>query len=239
MTTDGMRFLLVRNAQSPANVDSALHQGSADHSIGLTRKGLAQARGAGRFLRAFLSNRDVTGPVRMWQSPYRRARKTADAIMTEAQGLIRDRREHINLAEQQFGVFDGAPDLAQRHPEAWDYYDKCASQGGRFWARTPCGESRFDVAIRVRQTFDTFLRDALDHGIRTVVVVTHGVALRAFVMQWLRLSPEWFEREPTPGNGHVRLIQGARDLGYVHRGETVAPAPSALGQQALQPVNQL
>ena len=55
-------------------------------------------------------------------------------------------------------------------------------------------------------------------GIHDIVVICHGVTLRAFVMMWCHLSPEWFEAEPNPGNCAVRLIEGGRDHGYLFAG---------------------
>jgi len=82
----------------------------------------------------------------------------------------------------------------------------------------PLGESRFDVATRVHQAFGTFQRDRSFHDIRDVVVVCHGVTLRAFVMMWCHLSPEWFEAEPNPPNCAVRVIEGGVDRGYLFEG---------------------
>jgi 2,3-bisphosphoglycerate-dependent phosphoglycerate mutase len=80
----------------------------------------------------------------------------------------------------------------------------------------PLGESRFDVACRVHQAFGTFHRDADKHGIDTIVVVCHGVTLRAFVMMWCHYSYEWFEREPNPANGAVRWLCDGEDREYIH-----------------------
>ena len=48
----------------------------------------------------------------------------------------------------------------------------------------PLGESRFDVAIRVHEAFGTFHRDAERNGVRNIIIICHGVTLRAFVMMW-------------------------------------------------------
>ena len=79
----------------------------------------------------------------------------------------------------------------------------------------PLGESRFDVAVRVHQFFGTIQRDKEKHGIKNIIVVCHGVTLRAFVMMWCHFTPEWFEDEPNPPNGAIRLIQGDNDMGYI------------------------
>ena len=106
------------------------------------------------------------------------------------------------------------------------YYRKAAAHGGRFWAKVPLGESRFDVCLRMKQFFGTIHRDAKRHGINTVVIVSHGVTIRAFMTMWLHLSPEWFEVEPNPRNTSIRLIENwcgrqppgaARNSSHAHR----------------------
>lgn len=221
MSDPTLRILLVRHGESAVNVNSCLTQEVADHAVPLTENGQAQARRAGLFIRRFFEDLPSGEPVRLWQSPYKRARQTADAIMRIAGDVIRDRREHINLVEQQFGLFDGIPDkeLPLRFPAEYAHYRKCEEHSGKFWARMPLGESRFDVAVRVREFFPELHQDLERHGIANVVVVSHGVTIRAFLMQWLHLSPEWFEAERNPGNCFIRLIEGEEDAGTLYRGE--------------------
>ncbi len=165
-------------------------------------------------------------PFRLWNSPYNRARQTADNILAEIENLTKavpahGRREHINLVEEQYGVFDGLEDeeCAAKFPHEWEHYKKTVDMEGRFWARRPLGESRFDVAVRVHQAFGTFQRDAEKHGIRTIVVVAHGTTIRAFLMQWLHLPYEWFEKESNPKNCSIRLVDDQEDHGYIYPGE--------------------
>lgn len=236
-----MRIILVRHGESAANADKNLHGSMADHAIPLSELGFKQAYQAGVFLGRFLSEtleetkdpidsgKTISTPVRLWLSPYKRTRETADCIFSGIKTFERengainmnlDSRENIRLCEQQFGLFDGIPD-DERHlhyPAEAEHYAKCEDQEGQFWARMPLGESRFDVANRVHQTFGTFHRDNDRHDIGTIIVVCHGVTLRAFVMQWLHLTPEWFDTEPNPGNCDIRLIEDGEDCGYIYRG---------------------
>ena len=122
-----MRILLVRHGESLGNVDPLLHATTADHAVPLSDRGHEQAREAGARVAAFL---DEHAPgerphIRMWLSPYRRTRQTADAVMETARGWITDRVEHILLCEQQFGLFDGVPEaeLSERFPREFAYYD--------------------------------------------------------------------------------------------------------------------
>jgi 2,3-bisphosphoglycerate-dependent phosphoglycerate mutase len=217
-----MRILLVRHGESLGNVDPMIHATTADHAVPLSDRGKDQAREAGTRVAAYLEQQ--TGGdrphVRLWVSPYHRTRQTADAVMETARGWITDRVEHILLCEQQFGLFDGVPEdeLAERFPREFGYFDMQCRFGGKFWARMPQGESRFDVAKRIHQAFGTFHRDAIEHGVQNIVVICHGVTLRAFVMMWCHLSPEWFEAETNPNNCAIRVIDSGVDQGYVFAG---------------------
>ncbi|MCA9677945.1 MAG: histidine phosphatase family protein [Kofleriaceae bacterium] len=219
-----MRIVLVRHGESQGNVDPRIHAEMADHAIPLSARGRDQAREAGQrlddHLRSVYGDPDRAPHLRLWVSPYRRTRETATELIAGAGAWIRDVREHVLLCEQQFGLFDGIPDdeLPSRFPDEWAHYDKCSRFEGRFWARMPLGESRFDVAQRVHQAFGTFHRDAAEHGIRDLVVICHGVTLRAFVMMWCHLSPEWLEDEPNPHNCAIRVIENGHDCGYVFDG---------------------
>ena len=217
-----MRILLVRHGESLGNVDPMIHATTADHAVPLSDRGKEQAREAGARIATYLETQEgVERPhVRLWVSPYHRTRQTADGVMETAKGWITDRVEHILLCEQQFGLFDGVPEeeLAERFPREFGYFDMQCRFGGKFWARMPQGESRFDVAKRIHQAFGTFHRDAVEHGVQNIVVICHGVTLRAFVMMWCHLSPEWFEAETNPNNCAIRVIDSGVDQGYVFEG---------------------
>jgi len=164
----------------------------------------------------------------MWVSPYTRARQTADEIQAQllvpgkrtALELLHDRREHLLLAEQQFGALDGiaGEDVKAHYPAIAEAYDLAKAHGGKLFARAWGGESRFDVCVRVHQAFGTFQRDRDKHNIRDIIVVAHGTTCRAFAMMWLHHEYEWFDTQANPGNGSVRLIEAGIDKGYIHPG---------------------
>jgi broad specificity phosphatase PhoE len=220
----GVRILLVRHGESYGNVDPTIHARMADHAIPLSDLGREQVRKAGhevdRFYSGLFGSPDQRAPIRLWVSPYRRTRETADGLSETAGRWIQDRREHVLLCEQQFGLFDGIPDeeLPARFPNEYEHYDRCCRFEGKFWARMPLGESRFDVSLRVHQAFGTFHRDAEDHDIQDIIVICHGVTLRAFVMMWCHNTPEWFDEEANPANCAIRLIDGGIDRGYLFNG---------------------
>jgi len=217
-----VRILLVRHGESLGNIDPLIHATTADHAVPLSPRGADQAREAGRQIAAYYAKElGAARPhVRLWLSPYTRTRQTADALMETVGPHVTDRVEHILLCEQQFGLFDGVPeeDLPKRFPNEFGYYDMQCRFGGKFWARMPQGESRFDVAKRIHQAFGTFHRDATEHDIHEIVVICHGVTLRAFVMMWCHFSPEWFEDEKNPNNCAVRIVEAGVDRGYLFDG---------------------
>lgn len=211
---------LVRHGQSLANIDTQVYKTTADHAVELSELGLQQATLAGQALRDLLPISAST-PLRIWTSPYRRTRQTAQQIFAQLEPQFNqlDLREHINLCEQQFGLFDGVPDheLPEKFPQEHAHYALAEQHEGKFWARMPLGESRFDVAVRVHQAFGTFHRDAERHNIQNIIVICHGVTLRAFAMQWLHLPYEWFEKQSNPGNCDIfHICDGVGE--YVYRG---------------------
>lgn len=223
----------MRHGSSKANETRSMTLHTPDHAIDLSERGKVQALGNGAKLAKLLGD---SKRVRIWNSPYWRTRQTRDGLLesmradgfsliengAKPQAKSYDCRESPLLVEQQFGLFDGYEDdeLAERFPAEFATFKKNHLQEGRYYARMPMGESRFDVSVRVHQFFGTILRDLETHGIEDVVIVSHGVTIRAIVMMWMHYSPEWFDAEANPGNCSVRLIEGARGQ-YVDRGYVV------------------
>ncbi|MFC1672666.1 histidine phosphatase family protein [Pseudomonadota bacterium] len=225
MNDYSIKLFLVRHGETEGNVDRAAHKRVADHAIQLTEDGIDQARQAGQFLADYFESQpegELITPAntRLWSSPYKRARETGRHMSEYLGDFVGATREDIRLAEQQFGLFDGleSDEIAAQFPNEHQHYEKCKTFGGRFWARMPGGESRFDVALRVHDFFGTIQRDAEKHGIHNLIIVGHGVTNRAIVMRWLHLTPEWFEAEENPNNASIRQITGTQDRGYVFPG---------------------
>lgn len=216
---------LVRHGQSTANVNKAVHHELPDHAIPLSELGKRQAFAAGVALNGIIGPKVFESrPMRLWTSPYLRTRQTSDGIEAGLAPHVKagmvSRAENIALCEQQFGLFDGIEDanLPIRFPVEHAHYALAEKHEGKFWPRMPMGESRFDVAMRVQTSFATFKEQALEDGIQNIIVVTHGVAMRAFIMSWRNHPYEWFERETNPGNCDIyRLSEDPSKDGYVHK----------------------
>jgi len=225
---DGIHLLLVRHAQSLANVDMKYYTTHSDYSIPLSEEGTHQAAESGRQIAAYYRRKfklkpDAPPPAnwlcRIWTSPYVRTRQTSKLILESSEGWVTDIQENVLLVEQNFGLFEGADwysgELDDKYPDELHHYQKAAAFGGRFWAKIPLGESRFDVCMRVSQCFGTIHRDVSRCNIKNFIIVSHGTTLRAFMMMWLRLLPEWFEEEPNPSNASIRVIDDYQDEGYI------------------------
>jgi len=231
-----MRIYLIRHGESEANLDQRLNVLLPEHSVALSVEGHRQAKAAGETLRSILLEspsvreaRDAgraTPPIRIWRSPYRRTRETAEELLSGLGGLagdgglVLDVREKSHLREQEFGLFDGVPDdeLPNKFPHEYALYKKLEDSCGRFWAAMPMGESRCNVAERVHTMFGTLHRDAERHDIHDVIVVSHGVTIRAFVYAWIGYDWEWFETQSNPANCSIWLLENGADHGMLFAG---------------------
>lgn len=170
---------VVRHGQSAGNVarDAADASGAAridldrrDVDVPLSALGREQARALGEW---FAAGMEEARPEIMLASPYVRAVQTAE-IFREAGGC--DAREKIcldeRLREKEFGILDG---LTHSGIEAY-YPDqaKFRSLLGKFYHRSPGGESWCDVILRLRSLLDTI---SLHYGGRRVMIVAHQVVV--------------------------------------------------------------
>ena len=203
-----MKIFLIRHGESIQNTKESYGKSIPDSKIVLTNKGKEQARKAGEFLKDFCEKENIDlDKARMWVSPFERTRETA-RIINESLN-IKDVKEDIALIEQRYGLFsdDYLDNLKERFPEEFKNYDMHFQNDAKFYAVFPQGEAPYDVALRVRQFIETIHRD-LDHGIDTLFIVSHGVVIKSFVLDFLHMTPEWYNKEITPGNCAIRYIKG-------------------------------
>ena len=106
-----MRIFLIRHARSEANKNKAILLHTADHAVQIDPDRTEEAVIAGKFLNKYFDeNYLYARRSRMWISPYMRTRQTANLVHNQMSSdeTILDRREHILLCEQQFGLFNVA-----------------------------------------------------------------------------------------------------------------------------------
>lgn len=217
-----MRIFLVRHGESLGNIDERAYAQFGDHAVPLTQWGYRQATEAGRSIAAYFEGMPAIGyqKLSIWYSPFLRTQQSKDALIEALpSALVGDIKEDYLLREQDFGLFTEIYDHAeqkQKFPDEFEKWARLRNSGGKFYARPPDGESRADVAQRVRLFLQTVLRGARN-GHDNVVIVGHGVTNRAFEMNFLHHSVDWFERSGNPGNSDVVLIEGDRADNYATR----------------------
>ena len=189
---------LVRHGQSLANVDGFDPQVAGDFRTPLTELGAVQARAAVEAI----GHDFVAGSI-VYLSPYWRTRQTLDALLSgasatraEAIGVYEDPR----LREQDHGYGNVKDQAQKRETHGWFYY------------RYEGGESPADCYDRTSGFLESMMRQVERKDASRVLIVTHGMALRCFVMRFLRLSIEEFELIDNPHNGDVVTIAPAEAL---------------------------
>jgi len=219
------RIILIRHGESLGNIDERAYGETADWRIPLTNKGREQARKAGKKVASHIitpSNidknpKESTGSnnnIFFYVSPYLRTRQTLREILHEIPSdQILGIREDPRISEQQFGNFQSHHTMQDNKATRSDF--------GRFYYRFPeGGESGFDVYNRVSGFIGTLKRDSAEyynddedhHGNSTTIcIVTHGLALRLFLMRWFQYSVHEFERSYNPKNAAVVVLE--RDPG--------------------------
>ncbi|KAI1275806.1 histidine phosphatase superfamily [Xylaria sp. FL0933] len=187
-------IIIVRHGQSEGNKNREIHQTIPDHRVKLTSDGWAQARDAGRRLRAMLRPDDT---LQFYTSPYRRTRETTEGILETLTSDDPDPSpfkrasmkvyEEPRLREQDFGNFQPCSDEMERMwQERADY--------GHFFYRIPNGESAADAYDRVSGFNESLWRQFGEDDFASVLVlVTHGLMSRVFLMKWYHFSVEYFE----------------------------------------------
>jgi broad specificity phosphatase PhoE len=95
---------------------------------------------------------------------------------------------------------DGGLEGYQRVKKRRDYY-------GHFYYRVPNGESPADVFDRVSDFLSTLHRDFTKADFpANVIIITHGMAMRLFLMRWFHYSVEQFGALANPRNCEFYLL---------------------------------
>ncbi|KAK9762828.1 hypothetical protein K7432_011053, partial [Basidiobolus ranarum] len=180
------KIILIRHGESVANLDKSIHRVVPDHRIRLTKKGVEQAREAGKRVQEEITSSDK---IQFYVSPYLRTRQTFKELSTTLTTTEYNVFEEPRLREQDWGNFQAPPEIMKKICEEREKY-------GHFYYRIPNGESGADVYDRM-STFIESLHRAFDKPDfpSVLVLVTHGLLARLFVMRWFRHSVEEFESQ--------------------------------------------
>ena len=186
-----MIIKLVRHGESEANVADPSQPAGADYLVPLTPRGVEQAKQAGSILSA-----EFLRECLIYTSPFLRARQTLAGIL-EGAGLAPSdvtSREDPRLRE----VDHGYSDVPSQH--------EMVAIHGHFYYRYHGGESAADCYDRVSGFLDSFVRSIQKSKSRKALLVTHGLALRVFVMRMFHLTVEQFDTIANPHNGDIITV---------------------------------
>lgn len=214
------RIVLVRHGQSEGNVDESAYGRVPDPLIGLTPKGRSQAEDSGRRLHRLFSgsgesedeSSEQNWKVYFYVSPYRRTLETLRGLgRAFSAPRIAGVREEPRLREQDFGNFQDREKMRVEKETRRRY--------GRFFYRFPDGESAADVYDRITGFRET-LRADIDIGRfqpptpspatapeMNLVLVSHGLTLRVFLMRWYKWTVSQFEGLANLDNGGAVVMQ--------------------------------
>jgi broad specificity phosphatase PhoE len=197
------RIILIRHGESQGNQNREVYATIPDYALQLTQKGIDQAREAGRKLRELIGNESVF----FYISPLWRTRMTFEEI---ARSFDQERfrfREEPRIREQEWGHLRNLDDNEQ--------IDEARNAFGSFYYRIPEGESAADVYDRISDFFGTLHRDfEKEHFPQNVVIVTHGMAMRLFMMRWYHWTIEEFDTYANLHNGEFVVMEKKDDHKY-------------------------
>jgi probable phosphoglycerate mutase len=214
-------LVLVRHAESARNVakkgnlffadDESRRavRGVADHRIAITEEGWRQAGLTGRALHDRFGVFDA-----IFHSGYRRTRETVEGLLQEYSAEERAAMpvaQDVFIRERDTGF---AYDMTTAEAEAaFPYMQEYWQTSGAFFSRPPGGESVAQVCERVQLFLNRIERH---HANQRVLVVTHGVTLRAFrflLERWDLDAAETHMRADPPHNCSVTSYT-RRDQSY-------------------------
>jgi len=182
---------LVRHGESLANLKQVNPNEVGDHTIPLSDLGHAQAHATGERIGA-----DFIRSALVYCSPYRRTRQTLDGLLHGAAVPRAELRiyEDPRLREVEHGYED--VDAQEEHRKIH----------GSFYYRFRGGESPAHCFDRTASFLESMRRQANRKAARRVLIVTHGLTIRCFVMRYLHLSVEEFDQLANPRNCDVITI---------------------------------
>ncbi|MBI2663034.1 histidine phosphatase family protein [Candidatus Woesearchaeota archaeon] len=178
-------LVIVRHGQSTHNVildllqpdleEIAKHKKIRESDIELTKEGFRQARETG----IYLSKRERFDIC--IASPYVRTWNTANTIVDNI-GYKLKLFPDYRIREKGFGNMHGLTTEEIRE-KYLDEYER-REREGKFYYKPLGGENYLDVSDRVREFMGKLVRD---HSGENVLVVTHQVTCKAFVMSYMHL----------------------------------------------------
>ena len=197
------RIILIRHGESEGNADNSLYETTQDFALKLSPAGVEQAKKAGRQIKEVIGDDSIY----LYLSPYHRTRETYQYISESIKENITKAVEDPRLREQDWGHL--------RHPDENKEISEERDSFSTFYYRIPDGESGADVYDRVSNFLDTLHRDfeKIDYP-ENVLIVTHGLTMRLFLMRWFHWTVEEYESLRNPKNCQFVIMEKQFDNHY-------------------------
>lgn len=212
------RIILVRHAESEGNIDNFAYTYVPDPQVPLTLRGMQQAEQAGQKIKQAMDSDGQPYNLFFYTSPYKRSRQTHDSVSScFAADQLKGVQEEVQLREQDFGNFQDAEGKQKEKAERLRF--------GRFFYRFPNGESGADVYDRMTIFEDHMIRDINAGRFRdntSLVLLTHGLALRVFLMRWFHWTVDQFMNVYNPPNAEPLILERVPETSEARSGGPVA-----------------
>lgn len=209
-----LSIFLIRHGESVGNVNREIYKTIPDWKIPLTEKGVLQAKEAGKSLSLKVMgdyNNRGNNMFAYYCSPWLRTRQTTQNLRKTLEGLYPQAltlyREDPRIREQEWGNY--------QEEELYKKIMEERKNFGSFYYRMPFGESGADVYDRVTTFIDTMYRDFEKKDFpANVIIVSHGLAIKSFLVRWYHWSAENFDLMETPENCEIIQMDLQQDNRY-------------------------
>lgn len=196
------RIILLRHGETTANLDPIIYSKIPDNLIPLTERGEIQAKEMGKKIKEIIKNETC----RIYRSTFLRCKKTCEFMCTQLMDnkikIIDDPR----IREQEWGNYQ----KFSENPEHLQNVLQERNKVGKMYYRFDHGESGCDVYVRVSSFLESLYR-YMDHmckeRVDNIIIVTHGLTMRYFIMRFLQLSVEEFEKMWNPMNCEFWVLE--------------------------------
>ena len=186
------RIILMRHSESEGNVDPVKYRIKPDHDIELTEKGIQQAINIGKDLHNIIP---IDESVKVYCSPFTRTRQTLNGILQNSQQCITSVEFDPRIREREWS----------------DWFGDCMSvprdRSHNFFYRMKGGESCADVYTRITSFIESMEKDFDNNTSENVLILSHGTAIRVFLMRFFRQDEMYFYNTRNPRNGEAFVIE--------------------------------
>lgn len=213
-----MKIYLVRHGQSELN--QSCEDGGSDviHNemlVNLTEKGREQAERAGKALADIVKDKTI----RVFTSPYNRAKQTAEIVMNTAGLSGISIKEDDMLIEFRYGLYQSTytdEERLKKYPGRFKETLETRSKMNRFFTPFYLGDSILDVETRCVNFINRMEIENIKKPVDCVIIVAHGGMIKSFIKAYARLGMQEFENLGFPENCSIQLLENDEYKGFIY-----------------------